>query len=178
MAWYERRTAAATRRLGPLVALGHPYEKLPAAPYAARDHLIGDWQKRVTELIDQAALVIAHIGTTPALVWELEQLGQINDPEKVVLCLPRKPLLSVSRRRSVKGATEYREFRKQMAHVFPRGLPKDIGQSAFITFAADWRAIRSADLPRGDATDQRQAALQRLHRRLLRPRLVSFTAIP
>jgi hypothetical protein len=73
---------------GPVLATGRPGEILPP-PGAAREYMShAEWQSRVTELIDESALIVVYVGTTPGLVWELNEITRRAVENKVLLLLP------------------------------------------------------------------------------------------
>jgi hypothetical protein len=69
----EEELAAFLRRLGPVVAIGKPGEPLPELG-AARLYVPHDaWQAKVRSLMAQAGLVVVRVGTSPGVLWEIEQ---------------------------------------------------------------------------------------------------------
>ena len=69
----EEELAAILERLGPVVAIGKPGEELPELG-AARLYVAHDaWQAKVQALMAQAALVVIRVGTSPGVLWEIEQ---------------------------------------------------------------------------------------------------------
>lgn len=79
----EQELAFILHRIGPVIAIGNPGEKLPQLG-AARMYVEHDrWQQTVLEKLDQAALALVRVGKSPGVLWELEQ----------VLSRPRSKLL-------------------------------------------------------------------------------------
>lgn len=73
---------------GPVVAIGEPGLKLPPVG-AAREHIDGDmWRETVRDLICRSATVIAVLGNTPGLVWELNQIRELASLHKLLLIIP------------------------------------------------------------------------------------------
>lgn len=69
----EEQSTAALDAVGPVVAIGKPGEPLPELG-AARLYVGDDrWQAEVLALLDRAALVVLRIGSSPGLLWEIEQ---------------------------------------------------------------------------------------------------------
>lgn len=72
-------------RIGPVLEIGRPGEKLgttgSARLYVADD----DWQSIAGELMERARLVVIRAGNTPGLRWELERVRRKLHPEKVAL---------------------------------------------------------------------------------------------
>jgi hypothetical protein len=61
-------------RLGPVVAIGKPNERLSPLG-AAREYVFGPgWQERVRRVLDECSWVIAILGGTEGLQWEYEQV--------------------------------------------------------------------------------------------------------
>jgi len=83
----EERMARILSRVGPLVAIGKPGEPLPelgaARLYVAHDQ----WQQKVTELMRRAALVVVRVGSSPGVLWEIEQALQQLPRQRLVLAL-------------------------------------------------------------------------------------------
>jgi hypothetical protein len=155
---FETLITGALKDLGPVVAVGRPGEGLPAAPRIARAYLTDDqWQDRVTDLIGRARLVVAQIGTSEGLVWELIQAVHLLRPEQLLLCLGARRHTNL----------RYQQFREQTSPIFPRGLPDHVRGSGFITFGPDWAPIPSREL-KIDERDYMSWVLQRMHRRLFR----------
>jgi TM2 domain-containing membrane protein YozV len=69
----EQELALFMSRIGPVVAIGKPGERLPelgaARLYAADDR----WRDRITDLLRQARIVVVRAGNTPNLWWEIDQ---------------------------------------------------------------------------------------------------------
>ena len=60
-------------RVGPVVAIGKPGEPVPQLG-AARLYVAHDvWQSRVIELMAIAGLVVVRVGSSPGVLWEIEQ---------------------------------------------------------------------------------------------------------
>jgi len=81
----EEQMARILSRIGPLVAIGKPGEALPelgaARLYVAHDR----WQHKVSELMQRAALVVVRVGTSPGVLWEIEQALQHLRRQRLVL---------------------------------------------------------------------------------------------
>ncbi len=126
---YERSLAAALADVGPLVAIGRPYERLP--PLGAARMYVGDeWQLVVERLVRGSRLVVLRAGTTEGFLWELKHLVAYCDPRKVVILIPRGM-----------AGRGYAQFHGFAAPVFPRGLPRRSGKAPFIGFGPDWSPV-------------------------------------
>ena len=81
----EEYTATILARIGPLIAIGKPDEPLPelgaARLYVAHDQ----WQRKVTELMQRAALVVVRVGASPGVLWEIEQALSMLPRQRLVL---------------------------------------------------------------------------------------------
>jgi hypothetical protein len=85
----EQELAIIMNRVGPVVAIGKPGEPLPELG-AARLYVGDDiWQKKITDMMKQARLVVIRLGPTANLWWEIDQ---------AVKLLPLQRLLVVSLR--------------------------------------------------------------------------------
>lgn len=152
---YEEFIAYAFRRLGTLVTIGDPTERLPqlgaTRVYVASSGSVASagedaWKTEVTAEIARAKLVLLHIGFSEGLRWELETVVAVADPQRVVLCVnplgKRKPgfrnIVDIARRAEVKIV--WSEFRQANGAIFPRGLPETIGDARFVKFDANWTA--------------------------------------
>lgn len=83
----EEETAAALDAVGPVVAIGKPGEALPEIG-AARLYVDHDaWQEEVRTLMDRAALVVLRIGSSPGVLWELDQALSRVPRERVVFAV-------------------------------------------------------------------------------------------
>lgn len=69
----EQEMAEILDAVGPVVAIGKPGEPLPELG-AARLYIADDqWQAKVQELMRMASLVVLRVGSSPGLLWEIEQ---------------------------------------------------------------------------------------------------------
>ncbi len=72
-------------RVGPMVAIGKPGERLPELG-AARLYVDDEsWKDTITALMRRAALVVIRAGNTTSLWWEVEQAMSLARPERVVI---------------------------------------------------------------------------------------------
>ncbi len=93
---FERVIAEQLLPFGPVIAIGAPGESL--APLgAARDYVSDDsWQDQVQHRMNEAALIVALIGASEGLAWELLRVQRLALLHKLVLVFP--PVADVSRR--------------------------------------------------------------------------------
>jgi ankyrin repeat protein len=111
MGWSEEEILAQVlQTVGPMVAIGRPGEKLPQLG-AARVYVEdAEWQQKVHEFLDEAALVVLRLGKTEGFWWEVEQSAGRLDPRRLVFLVPLHEV-------------QYEEFRKRAEKYFPKGLP-------------------------------------------------------
>jgi hypothetical protein len=152
---YEELLTYAFRRLGRIVTLGDPKERLPQlgasrmyAPSGRPGSSGGEeWKTVVAEQIARAKLILLHVGISSGLHWEVETVIAAADPLHVLLCInpagkPKKRIRNIldsARRREVDAT--WREFREALGAFFPRGLPETLGDCRFVRFDAGWTAI-------------------------------------
>jgi TM2 domain-containing membrane protein YozV len=84
---FEQDLASVLSGIGPLVTVGRPGESLPQLGAQRRYFEDHEWQQRVLELMEGAALVVIRCGSTGNLWWELEQALRV---------VPRSRLLVLS----------------------------------------------------------------------------------
>jgi len=81
----EEQLAKALRRVGELIAIGRPSEKLPL-PGAVRMYVSdAEWQSAVTEHMASARVVVLRAGAGNGLFWELREAISKIPPEKLVI---------------------------------------------------------------------------------------------
>jgi len=98
-------------KIGPLVAIGMPGEKLPQLG-AARMYVSDEqWQERVQSLMEGASLVLLRLGQTKGFWWELQHAVLKVQPPRLVLIVPYE-------------IEEYDRFRLKAQTYFPRPLPE------------------------------------------------------
>ncbi len=106
----EEQIRDAVLPFGPLIAVGRPGEPLPELG-AQRGYLRHDsWQGTVLAMMRAAHLVLLSAGLSQGLHWELTQAIANVPPERLVLIIPM-------------DHQEYSQFRQQLSHCFPQGLP-------------------------------------------------------
>jgi TM2 domain-containing membrane protein YozV len=85
MASPEQELAWIMARVGPVVAIGKPGERLPqlgaARLYVDDEH----WQDTIDALMTRSALVVVRAGNTPNLWWEIERAMARQRPERVII---------------------------------------------------------------------------------------------
>ncbi len=141
----EQKVTAQLRKLGPVIAIGRPGEKLPAlgaARFYASDDL---WHAKVADVVNASQLVFWASGVTEGLRWEISHLIGTLPPEKLVLWAhPQLLHLGAAEREA-----EWKKFIGALGGVFPKPLPESLGDARFFCFAADWTPIPIAPSWRG-----------------------------
>jgi hypothetical protein len=87
----EQEMAFMLARIGPVVAIGRPGERLPELGAARRYVGADDWRRVVGELMDAAALVVIRAGETANLWWETEEALRRLSPERVIIVALEPP---------------------------------------------------------------------------------------
>lgn len=158
---YEQRLERTLRKIGPLVTVGDPTERLPL-PGAARLYAADEeWQGRVDELAGRAGVVILHTGDGDGLAWEIRRVVALDAPERVILSLPLD-----AERKEPSRQERYDTFRRRLGDAFPRSLPEAIGHCQFLYFDADWTPRLLGE--RGTAPPAGESERARVLRRLAR----------
>jgi TM2 domain-containing membrane protein YozV len=81
----EQELAWILARVGPVVAIGKPGERLPQLG-AARLYVDDDrWRETIDGLMTRSALVVVRAGNTPNLWWEIEQAMARQPPERLIV---------------------------------------------------------------------------------------------
>jgi TM2 domain-containing membrane protein YozV len=83
----EQELAFILERVGPVIAIGKPGERLPELGAARRYVADDQWREVVHRMMRDAALVVIRAGETENLWWEIEQA--------LALCLPGRVILVV-----------------------------------------------------------------------------------
>ncbi|MFE6526869.1 hypothetical protein [Streptomyces sp. NPDC057794] len=152
---YEEDLVLSLRfKLGRVVAVGKPGERLPRSG-ARRFYLpSGDWEPTVSALIDKARLVVLATGTTEGTLWELTEAVRLLPPERLLLIVftdeadydrfrQASAACFTARAAESKGAEADRlsGFRlpdyPPLQH--PEKLTRVVGTQGFITFGPDWQ---------------------------------------
>lgn len=84
---FEESLVAELKRTGPVVAIGHPDEKLPPIG-AARAYVGDDWQNEVARLINECFAVVLMLGPTKGVHWEVSQLAAAEALAKTIFIVP------------------------------------------------------------------------------------------
>jgi len=84
---FEESLVTELKRSGPVVAIGHPDEKLPPIG-AARAYVGDDWQLEVARLIKESHAVVLMLGPTKGVQWEVSQLAATDALSKSIFIVP------------------------------------------------------------------------------------------
>jgi hypothetical protein len=129
----EEQLAEVMDQIGPFWAIGKPGERLPEVGAARLYVGEGDWQRRVSELMSQARLVVLRPGETSNFWWEVNTATEIAGPEKLLFLLPF-------------NRKQYEGFRQRAKEFLPCSLPDfepwhqvfGRGIRAVLYFERDW----------------------------------------
>jgi hypothetical protein len=124
----EELLAAETERIGPVLAVGEPGERLPPLG-AAREYLAGeDWQAAVGTLIEEAVLLVWVLGETEGLFWEFRAAVARRGLARLLIVLP--PL-----RREADLELRWGRFVAAHADLLGSGFPRQLpGERALALF--------------------------------------------
>lgn len=152
---YEERLVKALRLIGPAVALGRPEEPVPELG-AARLYVKNEyWQVAITYLLEKAGAVVAIVGKSPCLWWEVELALSLLPPDKLIFFFPyvatkevrhsylrtvflQNPVFAKWLRRSVASEMDvererrYQLFRERFGPMFKGPLPPKLGRVRFL----------------------------------------------
>ena len=81
----EQELAFIMERVGPVVAIGKPGERLPELGAARRYAGDDEWRQVVGNFMDDSALVVIRAGETANVWWETEEAFTRCAPERVIL---------------------------------------------------------------------------------------------
>jgi hypothetical protein len=130
LATAEQRVTGTLSRVGPVIAIGRPNERLP--PLGAKRFYVSDelWKEKVSDVVKVSQLVLWATGTTPGLRWEIEHLVNMRTPEKLIIWPHPRAL----RLRAAEREQEWVRFLDMMGSVFPKPLPRRLRDTRFIYF--------------------------------------------
>jgi hypothetical protein len=132
----EEQLADVFGQIGPFIAVGDPSETLTALG-ASRLYLSNtEWQQRVHELLERAALVVFGAGQTPSSWWEIEQARTLVTPRQILVLIP-----------AFWDYTTYAPFKKRLDELLHTDLPPlptmkaEFGSAgAILFFDEEWKA--------------------------------------
>ncbi len=126
---FEQVLAYYVRGVGPLVAFGEPGQP---PILGAKNYYMGDvnWKEQVIKFAQQSQMVVATVGTSEGVVWEVGAMVKHLTPERFLLFIPG----SSRRQRRI----AYRAFHAAAAKSFPNGLPEDVNGRRCLLFDKEW----------------------------------------
>jgi hypothetical protein len=120
-ATFEHFVAAELNRIGPVVAIGRPGERLQPLG-ASRDYLEGsDWQRAVSAAIVDAALVVFVLGDSESVLWEFRTTVETRGKAHALIVVPPLPDRVELSRRWARFAAASADL---LGARFPRELPE------------------------------------------------------
>jgi len=159
---FEHFVAGELNRIGPVVAIGRPGERLQPLG-ASRDYLADrDWQRAVTTTIEDAALVVVVLGDSENLLWEFRKAIETHGKRRTLIIVP--PL-----RDRTDLARRWSGFVRASADLLGAGLPGQLPARSVLAigFAGDDAVmIVSDERPRSRALLLRSRSDYRLVFRL------------
>ena len=170
---FEHFVAGELNRIGPVVAIGRPGERLQPLG-ASRDYLAdGDWQRAVTATIVDAALVVFVLGDSENVLWEFRKAIETHGKRRTLIIVP--PLRDRS-----ELARRWSGFVRASADLLGAGFPSQLPSRSVLAigFAGeDAVMIVSDERPRSRALLLRSRSdyrlVFRLFGRLLREDITS-----
>jgi hypothetical protein len=89
---FEEFLAKVLWRFGPVVTIGQPGERLPPSG-ASREYMGAedDWQTEIKRRAAVAGMIVAVVGKTEGLVWEIQALARLGALPRFMLVLPPRP---------------------------------------------------------------------------------------
>ena len=174
---FEHFVAAEFNRIGPVVAIGRPGERLQPLG-ASRDYLAdSDWRRAVTTTIEDAALVVFVLGDSENLLWEFRKAIETHGKRRTLIIVP--PLRDRS-----ELARRWSGFVRASADLLGAGVPSQFSPRSVLAigFAGeDAVMIVSDERPRSRALLVRSRSdyrlVFRLFERLLREDVTSPEAL-
>lgn len=160
---YEERLVKALRPIGLTVALGRPEEPEPelgaARLYVKNEH----WQEAIKYLLEKAGAVVAIVGKSQGLWWEIELALSRVPPVKLLFFFPypaakkvrdsylrtvllQNPIFGRWLRRSTAPEMEaeregrYQLFRERFGPAFKGPLPSTLDSARFLHLDSDGRS--------------------------------------
>jgi hypothetical protein len=128
----EEEIAYTLGSVGTFVSIGRPDELLRSLG-SRRMYVAADsWQSTVELLVRESRLVVLQVGTTPGILWELQNVARLISPTNLLLLLPYAGL-PVEWRSVVWG-----RFVSLANQFLPMPLPADPGEALFVRFNEDW----------------------------------------
>jgi hypothetical protein len=159
---FEHFVAAELNRVGPVIAIGKPGERLQPLG-AARDYLEdADWKTAVGTAIADSALTVFVLGATDSLLWEFRTAVERRGKRRTLVIVP--PLAD-----RAELARRWTRFVAASADILGAGFPGDLPDRSVlaISFIGDEAVMMVSDeRPRSRAVLVRSRSDYRLMLRL------------
>lgn len=121
-----------SKKIGPLITLGRPGDFLPM-PGATRIYSSdNDWQKTVSNYIEQSSTIILMESVTEGIKWEIDYIRKNCNPEKLFI-------MTFPKRFSSKRIG-WKDFQKLLNDSGISTPDKDPGPGAVLHFEGNWTA--------------------------------------
>ncbi len=133
---FEELLVLMFERLGPVIAIADPKASLTDLGAARFHSSDGDWQQKILAQLSQSQLVLIATGSSPGLVWEIEETIKTVLPTRILFVFTE-----FNERETGRKSLAFQTFRDAIGPLLPRGLPNDIGDAIFIRFSSDWEPI-------------------------------------
>jgi hypothetical protein len=156
---YEESLARPLKKIGSLISIGRPGNKLSMLGGARMFVSDQNWKEAVEHLRKHSAAVVIMIGRTEGLWWEVESSLKSIPLERLLFFFPfveqprrrksimqrffgyRPTQLPLSKRAFLRmeeeRQTRFRIFRKRVQSFLKAEIPGDLGSSQFIDFESD-----------------------------------------
>jgi hypothetical protein len=127
----EENLAKLLGRIGPVIAMGRPGERLPRAGAARLYVHERRWQTVADQLIKRSGLVVLVGGNSPGLLWEMERLRDLVSPRRILIYNP---------------PFGQKHFEKHVQEIFHVALPPKHRAARLICFDENWQPIAKPNL--------------------------------
>jgi hypothetical protein len=127
----------ALNEIGPVVAVGIPYETLPS-PGALRLYFKDEeWQEKVEALMAISRIVIIQPGYSSSIDWEMATIRQNFRPENIYISfLDWMDLEECSRK------SQFEIFNLQLKRIYGISLPEHFHDAYLVCFNDDWKPFK------------------------------------
>lgn len=138
----EEKLVRSYNRIGPVIALGNPRERLPI-PGASRLYFEDDsiWQSAVLYLMSISQLIVIQAGNAAGLLQELGFARRRLDADKVIISFNAWGDLDEWTRH-----LQYLRFKKFAEVLLECKLPEDIQATSHLAFDPSWEPKPQSDL--------------------------------
>jgi len=123
------------KKVGPVVAVGRPADKVE--PLGAARIYFDDltWQEHVTILMRMSKLVVIQAGISPGLTWEITTAKKWLEPQQILFSF-----LSWQELDPASRETKYSQFAANLKSNLELNLPERIDSAYFLHFDHEWNA--------------------------------------